>query len=161
MLIWYDATIYFIFPNRKKMIKWNIIINFKLFTFFPGWYQTVQVFECLTLVAIVAAAVCSFVSIFLLRQERVLNIATIILMITSGKRNLLPFSLNLYINIQDVSSWQVVFFKTESHFKLNLDSIWRRDSNRVFYLLWFLTLCLKFQIKLWLIFIYDFLNTFS
>ncbi|XP_061188271.1 uncharacterized protein LOC133196376 [Saccostrea echinata] len=49
-----------------------------------GWFQAVQVLECLGLVAIVAATACSFVSIFLSKAERILNYATFILMNTAA-----------------------------------------------------------------------------
>ncbi|XP_062597122.1 uncharacterized protein LOC134258587 [Saccostrea cucullata] len=48
------------------------------------WFQAVQALECLGLVAIVAAIICSFISIFLSKAERILNYATFILMNTAA-----------------------------------------------------------------------------
>ncbi|XP_048774235.2 uncharacterized protein LOC125679234 [Ostrea edulis] len=44
------------------------------------WFRAVQALECLGLIAIISANVCSFISIFLVTAERLLNLATVILM---------------------------------------------------------------------------------
>lgn len=46
--------------------------------------MAVQALQCLSLIVILAAAVCSGISVFLSIHERVLNMTTIILMNTAG-----------------------------------------------------------------------------
>nr|XP_011447940.2 uncharacterized protein LOC105342652 [Crassostrea gigas] len=52
--------------------------------FNQGWYVAVQALQCLSLIVILAAAVCSGISVFLSIHERILNMTTIILMNTAA-----------------------------------------------------------------------------
>ncbi|XP_056011555.1 uncharacterized protein LOC130051986 isoform X4 [Ostrea edulis] len=46
----------------------------------PNWFRVVHTLECLGLIAIISATVCSFISIFLVKAERLFNLATALLM---------------------------------------------------------------------------------